>query len=316
MNNSKMKIVITGGSGFLGVNLAQALLESDHEVCIISRKPAKIKGAWKYVSWDAHSPGEWVTELDGAGAIINLAGRSVDCIKTPDNCDVILRSRVETTQVIGQAIRQIKAPPLPGCKCQPLTFMATRRKPYAAKIHRLAMAWLRLLDKPGRMPIEKVLPTMRQVVFRTSFVLGRTGGALPRLAFNAKIGLGGKVGHGQQGISWLHEVDMNRLFIRAITDEAMKGVYIATAPNPVSNAEFMYQLRKAIGVPIGLPAMAWMVKIGAPWILKTDPELALYGRYCISKRLAEEGFEFKYPTVEVALHDIYRPHPNLTGLKV
>jgi NAD dependent epimerase/dehydratase family enzyme len=112
MNNSKVKIVITGGSGFLGVSLAQALLESDYEVCIISRNPPKIKGDWKYVSWDAHSLGEWVSELDGAGAIINLAGRSVDCIKTPDNCDVILRSRVETTQIIGQAIRQIKALPL------------------------------------------------------------------------------------------------------------------------------------------------------------------------------------------------------------
>jgi len=110
---------------------------------------------------------------------------------------------------------------------------------------------------------------------------------------------------GKQGISWLHEADMNRLFIRAITDENMTGVYIATAPNPVSNAEFMRQLRKALGVPIGLPALAWMVKIGAPLLLKTDPELALYGRYCISSRLEEDGFEFKYPTIDVALQDIY-----------
>ncbi len=98
---------------------------------------------------------------------------------------------------------------------------------------------------------------------------------------------------------------MNRLFIRAITNENMKDIYIATAPNPVSNAEFMLQLRKAIGVPIGLPAMSWMVKIGAPLILNTDPELALYGRYCISKRLKEDGFEFKYPNIDMALQNIY-----------
>ena len=85
----------------------------------------------------------------------------------------------------------------------------------------------------------------------------------------------------------------------------MKGVYIATAPKPVSNAEFMRQLRKALGVPIGLPAMAWMVKIGAPLILKTDPELGLYGRYCISNRLEEEGFEFKYPNIDTALQAVY-----------
>ena len=81
MNNSKVKIIITGGSGFLGINLAHVLLDSHFEVCLISRNPPKIKGGWKHVSWDAHSLGEWVSELDGAGAIVNLAGRSVDCIK-------------------------------------------------------------------------------------------------------------------------------------------------------------------------------------------------------------------------------------------
>lgn len=98
---------------------------------------------------------------------------------------------------------------------------------------------------------------------------------------------------------------MNRLFIRAVTDKNMKGIYIASAPNPVSNAEFMHHLRKSIGVPIGLPAMAWMVKIGAPLFLNTDPELALYGRYCVSNRLEEEGFKFKYPKIDTALQNLY-----------
>lgn len=111
MKNSKVKIVITGGSGFLGINLAQVLLDSNYEVCLISRNPPNITGGWKHVSWDAQSLGEWVSEVDGARAIVNLAGRSVDCIKSPDNCDTILRSRLETTHLIGQAIRQIKAPP-------------------------------------------------------------------------------------------------------------------------------------------------------------------------------------------------------------
>ena len=306
MNNSKGRIVITGGSGFLGVNLAQAMLESDYEVCLISRNPPKTTGDWKHVSWDAHSLGEWVSELDGAAAIINLAGRSVDCIKTPDNCDVILRSRVETTQIVGQALPQIKTPPATWIQMStahiygdPPETLCTENSAFGYGLAPfVGQAWENAFA-------EAILPNMRQVVFRTSFVLGRTGGALPRLALVARIGLGGKVGHGNQGISWLHEEDMNRLFIRAITDENMKGVYIASAPNPVSNAEFMRHLRKALGVPIGLPAMAWMVKIGAPLLLKTDPELALYGRYCISRRLAEEGFKFKYPTIDAALQAIY-----------
>lgn len=306
MDNSKIKVVITGGSGFLGVNLAQALLEAGYDVCIIARHPAQVKGGWQYASWDAHSPGKWVRELEGAGAIINLAGRSVDCIKTPDNCDVILRSRVETTQLIGQALRQMKTPPPLWIQMStahiygdPPDTICTEGSPFGYGLAPfVGQAW----ENAYR---EAVLPTMRQVVFRTSFVLGRKGGALPRLAFVARTGLGGQVGHGRQGISWLHEVDMNRLFIRAITDEKMYGVYLATAPNPVSNAEFMRQLRKALGVPVGLPALSWMVKLGAPLLLKTDPDLALYGRYCVSRRLAEAGFEFQFPTIDAALQDIY-----------
>ncbi len=306
MDSSKVKIVITGGSGFLGVNLAHALLALGYEVCLISRNPPHTIGDWRFARWDARSLGAWVNELEGAGAIINLAGRSVDCIKTPDNCDLILRSRVESTRLIGQAIRQLKAPPSlwvqmstahiygdpPEALCSEDSPCGYGLAPFVGR------AWERAYQ-------EAVLPGMRQVIFRTSFVLGRTGGALPRLAFVARLGLGGRVGHGRQGISWLHAEDMNRLFLRAITDKAMQGVYIATAPNPVSNAEFMRQLRKALGVPIGLPALAWMVKIGAPWLLNTDPELALYGRYCVSRRLAEEGFEFKYPTIDAALQAIY-----------
>ena len=306
MNDPKEKIVITGGSGFLGVNLAQALLESDYDVCIISRNPPKIEGDWKYVSWDAHSLGEWVSELDGAGAIINLAGRSVDCIKTPANCDAILRSRVETTQLIGQALRRINTPPSTWIQMSTAHIYGDPPESVCTEDSSFGYGFAPFVGQAWESAYkESVLPSMRQVVFRTSFVLGRSGGALPRLVFLARVGLGGKAGHGNQGISWLHEEDMNRLFIRAMRDENMKGVYIATAPSPVSNAKFMSHLRKALDVPIGLPAMSWMVKIGAPFFLKTDPELALYGRYCISSRLKEEGFEFKYPTIDTALQAIY-----------
>ena len=84
----------------------------------------------------------------------------------------------------------------------------------------------------------------------------------------------------------------------------MSGVYMATAPKPVSNEQFMRVLRSVMGVPIGLPAFAWMVRIGAPLIMRTDPELALYGRYCVPTRLNNEGFEFEYPVLADALRDI------------
>ena len=129
-------------------------------------------------------------------------------------------------------------------------------------------------------------------------------GALSRLSTLVRWGLGGTVGSGKQGMSWIHEADLNRLVEQALANSSMQGIYIASAPNPVSQKEFMRTLRRAMRMPIGLPAFAWMVRIGAPLLMRTDPELALFGRYVISKRLAEDGFEFQFPRLGEALSDL------------
>jgi NAD dependent epimerase/dehydratase family enzyme len=152
------------------------------------------------------------------------------------------------------------------------------------------------------------LPTQRRVILRTSFVIGRDcgsgGGALARLRTLVRCGLGGTVATGNQGMSWIHETDMNRLFERALTDANMQGAYIATAPNPVSQRVFMREMRKAMRMPIGLPAFDWMVRLAAPLLLRTDPELALYGRYLVSRRLREMEFQFHFPELPDALADL------------
>ena len=107
-------------------------------------------------------------------------------------------------------------------------------------------------------------------------------------------------------MSWIHETDMNRLFERGLTDTTMLGAYIASAPHPVSQVEFMRELRRAVRMPIGLPAASWMVRIAARFLLRTDPELALYGRYVISRRLEEEGFKFHRPQLREALQELLR----------
>ena len=122
------------------------------------------------------------------------------------------------------------------------------------------------------------------------------------------MGLGGKVGSGKQGMSWIHENDMNRIFEKAIHDSSMHGAYIASSPNPTSQSEFMRSLRHSLGVPIGFPATEAMVRIGARWILQTDPELALYGRYVIPQRLLEADFAFSFPNLDEALLDLRNSH--------
>jgi NAD dependent epimerase/dehydratase family enzyme len=104
-------IVIAGGSGFLGVSLAKHLAEAGQPVVILSRNEPRAAGSWRHVRWDARTLGDWRSELDGASGLVNLVGRSVDCVKTPDHQDEILRSRVEATRVLGAAMRSIERPP-------------------------------------------------------------------------------------------------------------------------------------------------------------------------------------------------------------
>jgi NAD dependent epimerase/dehydratase family enzyme len=113
MNESHLHgpVVIAGGSGFLGVSLATHLIKAGNAVILLSRNPPRAAGQWRHVAWDARTLGDWRRELDGASGLVNLVGRSVDCIKTPDHQDEILRSRVEATRVLGAALRSIEKPP-------------------------------------------------------------------------------------------------------------------------------------------------------------------------------------------------------------
>lgn len=303
-------IVIAGGSGFLGVSLGRHLAAAGHAVTLLSRT-APIAGPWRHVGWDARTLGEWRACLDGAAAVVNLVGRSVNCIKTPDNQDEILRSRVEATRVLGQAMRSIERPP-------PVWLQMSTAHIYGDPPRVVcdedAPTGVGLAPTVGRAWEEafqqSLIPGQRGVVFRTAFVIGRDrgtgGGALATLRRLTRFGLGGTIGRGTQGMSWIHERDLNRLFERAVTDAAISGVYNAAAPQPVSQKEFMRTLRQTMGMPFGLPAAEWMVRFGAHWLLRTDPELAIYGRYVISRRLKELGFEFQMPRVGPALADLMR----------
>jgi uncharacterized protein (TIGR01777 family) len=301
-------IVIAGGSGFLGTSLATHLLQLGRRVIVLSRNPSRATGA-EYVSWDARTLGDWKHVLNGAAAVVNLVGRTVDCIKTPDHKDEILRSRVESTLVLGQAMWAVSEPPLVWVQMatahiygDPPEVVCSEDSPFGIGLAPfVAKAWEEAFHA-------SVLPEQRKVIMRTSFVIGRDrgagGGALSRLKTLVRFGVGGTVGTGRQGMSWIHEADMNRLFEAAITDERMHGAYIASSPNPVSQKQFMKELRQAMRMPIGLPAFEWMVRIGAPLFMRTDPELALYGRYVVSHRLAAEGFQFQFPNLREAMADL------------
>ena len=216
-NAKPRRVVIAGGSGFLGVSLATHLANNGWSVVILSRRAPRSVGPWSHVSWDARTLGDWREALEGADGLVNLVGRSVDCIKTPHHQDEILRSRIEATRVLGLAVRSIDSPPPvwiqmstahiygdpPEVTCDEDSPFGYGLAPFVGR------AWEEEFQ-------HSVLPTQRGVVLRTSVVIGRErgagSGALARLLTLVRCGLGGTVGSGTQGMSWIHETDLNRLF--------------------------------------------------------------------------------------------------------
>lgn len=203
---SDKRIVIAGGSGFLGVSMAQHFAALGANVTILSRSVPRMAGEWSHAKWDGRTLGPWSESIDGADAVVNLAGRTVNCVKTPDHRDEILRSRVESTRVLGKAMAIADSPPPvwvqmstahiygdpPAVVCTEDSAVGMGLAPTVAR------AWEEALH-------ESKLPGQRIVIFRTSFVIGRDrgagGGALGTLGFITRLGLGGRVASGTQGMS-------------------------------------------------------------------------------------------------------------------
>jgi len=310
----KARVVIAGGSGFLGKALAATLENENYEVVVLTRKPDSYRGAGRAVSWDGKTvENSWVQHLEGAHALVNLTGKPVNCRQTKRNREEILRSRVGPTEVLGDALRIVYRPPAVWVQAASLAIYGDagdrlcEESAYVPDEYPtdVCVAWEEALGRALR-------PEMRWAALRIGFVLGRGDGALGTLSRLARLGLGGPIGSGSQWISWIHLEDMMRLFLEAIRNPSVHGICNATGLQPVKNAEFMQTLRKTLGVPIGLPSPAWLVRAVSP-LLNADPDLALNGRRGLPCRIHGLGFRFRYHELEDALADLLHPQPATAG---
>ena len=302
---NKKRVVLAGGSGFLGRALAAELLKRDYQVVVLTRTPNERENGIKEAEWDGDHLGEWIQHLEGAEAVVNLAGRSVNCRHTPENLREINESRVKSVGAVAAAIYHLTHPPRVWVQAGSLAFYGDtgdrwcdeNTPPGEGEATETCKLWENAFN-------HTLAPKTRRVLLRIGFVLGREGGALSVLGKMTKWFLGGAVGNGRQYVSWIHLADMNRMFSEAIEREDLAGTFNAAAPNPVTNAELMSELRRALHRPWSPSAPKWAVRFGS-WLMKTEPSLALTGRRCAPKRFLEKGFQFRFTELRAALKDLY-----------
>lgn len=308
-----MKIVIPGGSGQIGTVLAREFHKAGHEVVVLSRRPNQ--SPWRTVAWDGETLGDWKSEFEGADAIINLAGQSVNCRYTPENRRLIMDSRVKSTKVVGDAIAQTWKPPRVWLQASTATLYAHRydapndeangiiggSEPDAPDTWRFSIdvvtAWERVFN-------ESPTPLTRRVLMRTAIVMTPDPGSSFNVLLNlVRLGLGGRAGDGKQFMSWIHDQDFARAVLWLIEHEEINGPVNLAAPNPLTNSEFMREFRSAWGIPIGLPATESMLELGA-FVLRSETELILKSRRVVPTKLTQSGFAFQFPTWPEAARDL------------
>jgi uncharacterized protein (TIGR01777 family) len=301
-----MKVVIAGGSGQVG-RILQRAFAPKHEVVVLSRQRQERNDGTgvRFVPWDGETEGAWATELEGAEVLINLAGRSVNCRYGARNRREIIDSRVKSTQVLGRAVATLSRPPRvwlqastatiyahvpPGGAAHDESGVMGGNEPGVPETWRfsieVATRWEKAFD-------ELQLPGTRKVKLRSAMVMSPDqGGVFDTLLQLVRRGLGGKAGDGRQYVSWVHERDFVRALEWILEREEFSGAVNICAPNPLTNAEFMRELRAAAGVGMGLPAAKWMLEVGAVF-MRTETELILKSRRVVPGWLSRSGFEFE-----------------------
>ncbi|PPL20547.1 epimerase [Microterricola pindariensis] len=311
------RIVIAGASGFIGRYLGERYRAAGHSVQTIGRRGADA---------DWTDPAAISRLLDGADLLVNLAGKSVNCRYTAANRAEILRSRVETTRQLADAIAACQSPP-------PLWVNSSTATIYRHADDRamtestgeigtgfsvgIATAWERAF-------FARELPGTRRVALRMAIVLG-DGSALLPLVNLARFGLGGpqrdgrwfgtagrraagtfheyRPTAGRQRFSWVHIEDVGNIIDFVAAQPEVSGVLNVSAPGASDNTELMGTLRRLVRMPIGLPTTRWMLELGSAAI-RTETELVLKSRWVAPERLTGLGYRFEHPELEPALRDI------------
>ena len=299
------KIVLAGGNGYLGKVLANYYKDKTEEIVILSRHEKQAEQNIRTVTWDGKTRGKWTAELVNADLLVNLCGKNVNCRYTDKNKAEIFASRLQPTELLGEVIRDLFEPPKLWINITSATiYRHADDRPQDEETGEFGTGFSVDVCNRWEAAFNKYeTPKTRKVALRMGIVLGRSDSVFPRLLNLVKLGMGGTQGDGKQYVSWVHELDAARTTEWLMDHPELEGVFNCIAPNPVKNAELMHIIRKAYGMPFGLPAPQWLLEIGSV-VIGTETELILKSRWVLPKRLLDSGFEFEYEDAEGAVREI------------
>jgi uncharacterized protein len=308
---NRIHLILPGGSGVLGGILARHFHAQGHRVTVLARNP-KV-APWRTVAWDGRALGSWVGELEGADAVINLAGRSVDCRYNKANRQEILDSRIVPTRILGQAIARLTIPPRIWMNASTATiYRHSFDRAMDEETGEIGGAepgteWQFSIEVATRWEdtfFRAYTPRTRKIALRSAMVMTAAGGgAFEVLLRLVRLGLGGSAGSGEQFVSWVHEIDFVRAVQHLIARDSMEGIVNVASPHPVPNHDFMRAIREGWETRFGVRAPKWMLGLGAIF-LRTETELILKSRRVVPGRLLDDGFQFAFPEWPDAARDL------------
>jgi uncharacterized protein len=302
--NQTHKIILAGGAGFLGRTLSTHFAARGCEVVVFSRQSIEIGGV-RVVRWDGETLGDWARELENATAVVNLAGRSVNCRYNETNKREIYDSRLKSTRVLGQGIAACQSPPRVWINSSSATiYRHAEDRDMDETTGEIGDGFSVDVCRKWEKQLFDSDVSTRKVALRLAMTFGRESGGVADVFLRlARRGLAGTLGNGRQFVSWIHASDFCRAVEWIIEHDELDGAINCSSPHPLPNREFMKILREESGAKIGLPATKWMLEIGAIF-MQTETELPLKSRRVVPARLLDSGFTFQYPTWREAIREI------------
>ena len=297
------RLVVAGGSGFLGRAVARFFAAQGWDVVILSRSRPAVPTPGRWARWDGLRQGDWVRELDGAAAVLNLAGRTVNCRYTAQNMLDIYTSRLDSTRALGQAIAGVRQPPRVWLNSSTATiYRDARDRPQDEATGENGSGFSEDVARRWEAAqMERHLPHTRRVALRTGLVYGvGEGGIMQTTDRLVRLGLAGPMAGGGQRVSWIHEQDFCRA-VQFLIGHDLSGPFNVTAPAPLTNAEFFRAYRGAWGVGVGFPSTKALLALGA-LVMHTEERLLLKSCWVLPRRLEEAGFTFDSPNTLVLSH--------------